>query len=697
MPQTVHIKGVGAVHFPDSFTPEQITQAIERDILPQRQTTAQQAQQQRADSIPAAARAGRGAQDVIDRTTQLLINAGEKTGLLNEGTADHATRAMTDEQRQYERDLAAGGHEGGDWWRTTGNIAMQAPLMLMPGGKGRLLSKVIAGAAQGGASGALQFDETNSLGGTARNTGLGAVTGAVANPASQWLLSTLGKGSQAVLGKLKGFVSRMGGNTSEAAIVQAVPELAQVPPSVRAQLIEEAKAQQFSTGSLDAEQVGRKANLMANDVTPLKSMVTRNPQDWAIERNLSKMTGPDPELAKIGGQLTDVYSGNDAALARRLDTFGGGGATQEGYGMRVMQSLDDLANASQKEVSELYKTVRETKGDALASDARKVFEVWDDLKDSPVADPITEALKRRLTRLGMIDETGKLTNKTLTVKEAEGLRQFINQQPNVFGKSQVIRAIDEDVLGGAGEDAFKTARSAASERFGMLNNPATQRAINAYGELTQGKTAQNFIKTQVIDGAEQDVKTLLNTLDKIPDAAKKAEAIDAIKGGVVNYLRVKSVNQNSNQFSGANLSKAIREIGDGKLKLILGADDFAKLKSLERASLDATYQPAHSAVNSSNTTPAGLSMIRGGRGLVGVNLPLYLNETAEGMAARSGYGQQLAEALLAKSEGKLPSLPRGARHIGEVLSKLAVPAGAVTLDQSLNQHRKPADNRAQQR
>lgn len=34
MPQAVNIKGVGVVQFPDDYTPEQITSAIERDILP---------------------------------------------------------------------------------------------------------------------------------------------------------------------------------------------------------------------------------------------------------------------------------------------------------------------------------------------------------------------------------------------------------------------------------------------------------------------------------------------------------------------------------------------------------------------------------------------------------------------------------------------------------------------------------------
>jgi len=64
--------------------------------------------------------------------------------------------------------------------------------------------------------------------------------------------------------------------------------------------------------------LSRKANLLANDVTPIKSMVTRNPQDWARERKVAKLTGPDEEIAGKAGELMDVYRANDEALAGRL-------------------------------------------------------------------------------------------------------------------------------------------------------------------------------------------------------------------------------------------------------------------------------------------------------------------------------------------------------------------------------------------
>lgn len=690
MPQPVKIVGFGTVNFPDDFTSEQIQQAIERDVLPQAQNKTSTPDEFKMEPPGAWARAGRGAQDVVDRLSQLTIGGMEKVGLVAPGISDIATQAMQADREEFE---AKKDPDKFDFAGLAGNAGMQAPLALLPGGQKTLASRIFAGAAQGGASGMLQFDPTNSLLGTAKNVGIGAGVGAVAAPVVGYVSNKVGDGVRHILGRLKGLGAKFSGEASEQAILKAVPELQTLTPEERIPLIEEAKKQIAKMGSLDDAAMSRKANLVANEMTPTKSMVTRDPADWTLERNLQKLAqSPDEQLSTVGRELTDVYQGNDAAMTRQLEKLGANvpKATQEGYGMTVMKSIDDLADASQKDVSALYKVVRETKGEDLASDARRVVEVWDELKDSPVADPITEAVKRRLTRLGMLDEAGKLTSKTLTVREAEGLRQFINQQPNVFGKAQIIRAIDEDVLGGAGEDAFKVARDAASARFDVLGNPATQKALNAYGELTQGKTSQNFIKTQVIDAAAQDVKTLVATLGKIGDEAKKTEALNAMKGGVLSYLQSKAINPNSGKFSGAALNKAVLEIGDEKLVLTLGQAEATKLKSLARAALDATYEPAYSAVNHAGTAPMLMSLMQKARTIPGI--PLLVTDEAQKAAARSGYQGQLADVLAAKA-GELPQAPQSVARLAEAL-RLAAPPAAAT---ALNQQRKPPDKKTKDR
>jgi hypothetical protein len=690
---SVDVKGFGKVNFPATFTPEQIQRAIESDILPQRKS--QPAEPEYRAEPGMMARVGRGAQDVVDRLTQLTIGAGEKIGMLEPGIGDLATKAMNEEAQQYESDrqAAKGGDAGFDLARITGNVGMQAPLALIPGGQKSILSRAAVGGTQGAASGALQFDPSNSVEGSARNIGLGAGAGAIAGPVIGILGDKIGKVIRGLVGRAKGVGAKISGEASDAAILNAVPELNDLPPAQKIGLLAEAKKQIAQMGVLDDAAMSRKANLVANDVTPTKSMVTRDPADWTLERNLQKLAqSPDDEISGVGKQLTDVYQRNDAALSGKLGSMSESipKATQEGYGMKVMKSLDDLAEASQDDVGKLYEQVRVAKGNDLASDARNLAATLDDLKDSTYAEKMVSSVTNKLRRFGMLDSDGQLTSKTLTVDQAEELRKFVNKLPNDFGKRDIIRAIDADVVSGLGDDAFSGARKAASERFGMLDNPATQRALNSFGELQQGKTAQNFIKSQVIDAAEQDVKTLVDTIGKITDQAKRKEATEAMRGGVLAYLESKAVNPNSGQFSGANFNKAVQTIGPKKLSLLLGDAQAKQVQSLARASLDATYQPAFSAVNNSNTAPMLMSLMQKARTIPGV--PLLVTDEAQKIAARSGYKSQLAEALAAQG-GKSAPVPQSVQRMVEAL-RLSVPQASVA---TLNEASKDADRKAKQR
>lgn len=636
----------------------------------------------------------RGTQDVIDRGVQLSLNAGEKIGALEPGIADSATQQINKERAGYDARRvkdAPDGKPGIDFARIGGGAAPLAPLgLIVPAGGAGYGAALVNGAVQGGISGALQYDPTNSLAGTAKNTAVGTAAGGLLGVIGKGIGDAAGKAGGYLIGKIKGVGAQLSGKTSPQSILQKVPEIAdqQLPQSARQDLIEEAAAQLKSSGNLDAEALGRKANLLANlgdkgQVT--KSMVTRSPQDWAVERNLSKLTGPDERLAQIGGELTDVYRANDAALADKLRGFSQGRpqGSQESLGQAGMEGIEKVSKETQKQVGDLYDIVRSTRGNDLASDARKLYSTLDDLGDSTYAEKLVGSVRNKLKRFGMIDSTGALTNKTLTVTQAEELRKFVNRLPNDYGKSDIISAIDQDVLGGLGDDAFGAARKAASDRFDLLGNPATQRAVNTMGELQQGKTAQNFIQQQVVNSSEQDLDALLKTL------ASKPDSIQALRAGVLQHLEERAINPNSGQFSGANLNKALNQFGDRKLNALFGVDEASRLKSLARAGLDATYQPPYSAVNSSNTTPTVLSLTRKARAVPGV--PLLVTDEAEKIAARSGYQRQLADALAARS-GSVPESDT-ARQIAIALSRASTPAVAPALDQTIQSRRRPVDKR----
>lgn len=694
MPKTVHdVPGYGTIHFPDEFTEQDIQRAIAE--MPQNQRQSKRRPDDLyypAHQIPVAPpntleRLGRGAQDTLDRISQLWVAAGEKVGAYPEGLGDVMTHGMNKEQAEYRKHLPEGDVDVG---RVLGNVGMTSPLILTPAGAS-YWGALGWGAGTGAASGFLQYDETNSLEGTLKNTGTGAVVGAAAGPLARAVSQGIKAFTQRGLGKFKGVMERMGGKADPQDIVREVPEFAELPPEMRATLILEAQKQISATGTLNVEQLARKANLIANDVTPTKSMVTRNPRDWSMERNMQKLAqSPDEQISGLGQELTNVYRANDAALSGRMRSFAQGlpQGTSEAHGMAIMQALDNLSSSSQKDVGALYKMVRETSGDMLASDAKALVSTLDDLKDNTYAEKLVSSVQNKLKRFGMLDKDGNLTANTLTVNQAEELRKFVNTLPNDFGKKDIIRAIDTDVLQGAGSDAFEAARGAAQKRFAMLENPVTQKALNAYGELTQGKTAQNFIKSQVIDAAEQDVTTLLNTLKNLPEK-EAAQAVDSMKSGVLQYLESKAINPNSGQFSGAKLNDAIRQIGEGKLRKILGEQEFKQVSSLARAGLDATFEPAYASVNHSGTAPMLLSLTQKARAFPGV--PLLVNKELENLAARSGYRKQLADTLAAGVENTMPQLSPRVRSLIDMIRGAGAPAAVVTADQIRDPRRKGAN------
>lgn len=695
--RVVRVPGLGDVTFPAEMNDAQVAEAIRRNLAQsqdparaKRMAALQQSYRNidadnRAVAVDAAPRGwervGRGALDVRQGVKQLVLQGTDAAGL-TEGAAPQYTQRVNAEIGRYDTDRANAGETGFDWLRLGGQAMATAPAMLLlPGAAATSVAgRTGAGALGGSVSGAVMFAPSGTMAERARNAAIGAALGAATAPFTGYATDKLGAGLKSLLGRFRGRVAQI----TEQDILQALPDVQTLTAEAQRDLVAEAQAMVRQTGRFDAEQLARKANLLAQGAKPTTSMVTRNPADWARERNLSKLgQSPDPRLAGMANQLTDLYQANDAAFASRL---GAPAASQEAQGMAVMRSIADLAETSQDEVSKLYGAVETQRGAELAADARNLFGKLDDLRDSTAADSLTQSVLRRLKRFGMVDDAGALTSQSLTVKQAEELRKFINAQPSGYGKRDLIAALDEDVLGGLGEDAYSAARRAARERFQMLGNPATQRALDTFGELTQGKTAQNFIRSQVVSAADQDVQSLVQTLNQIPDANQRTTALAALRDGVLAHLREKAINPNGGQFSGAGLNKALEALGEQKLALIFGPDQAGQLRSLARAALDATYQPPYAAVNASNTAPMLMSLIERGRGVAGVNLPLGLNEAAQASAARSGYARQLAEALAARGQAPAvqvsPRMARSAEELALALRAAAPPATYGAIDQA---------------
>lgn len=706
----VNVEGVGTVNFPDDMSEEEITQAIETEILPQYETQAAPAAPKPVAAIPdiapdapgALARVGRGAVDVKEGVQQRILQGVRKLPTPDVSIQELRAYASPEEQRLSDADLMAkyqstdiaqdftdranderalyekgrGPDPGFDAWRMVGNIAASSPAMLIGRSGPGIINRAIQGAMQGGAAGATQFSEKNSAGEVIKDTALGAGIGAVAAPVVGAIADKTGAAIASARARSAGVTASIRGLTQPAAIINQVPEMAGLPDEQLQPLLREAQDYIARTGELDAAQFARKANLIRQGLQPTKAMVTRNARDWSIEENLRRAgtNSTDDVLGTTAQNLTDLRTSNDAALAERLRSFGRGGpaGSQEAQGQRVMEALDDLATASQRQVSDLYDTVRQTSGDQLASDARNLANTLDDLRDNTYAEKLVSSVSNKLRRFGMLDADGNLTNQSLTVTQAEELRKFVNTLPNDYGKRDIIRAIDSDVMLGFGSDAFSSARGAAQQRFRMLGNPATQRALDALGELAQGKNAQGFIRNHVVNAPAQDLRSLMSTLSNLP-ADRAAGATSAIRSGVLDHLEQAAVNVNSGQFSGANFNKALEKIGNEKLAMVFG-DDLPQLQQFARAALDATYAPPYSAVNYSNsgTLLASLGDRFAKSMSYGRATPLVgpMIEMGKQISAQNARQQALAQALAAQIDTPVVEPGQTARALARALAQV---------------------------
>jgi hypothetical protein len=640
-------------------------------------------------------RLGRGAEDIWQGGKQALLNIGDK--ITGSHEADKFTARVNDELANYEAGRAAEGNTGVDWIRGLGTAA--TPLSLIPGAGSTLGRTAALGALAGGTAGGLRYDEQNALGDRLKNTLTGAVIGAVAAPVAQLGTQAAIRGGQAVINAGRSTVGKIsdmlgGRGATDIAEQAAGPAWAGLPQTAQNALAADARAQ-LSSGNLDPAMIERKANLLAQGVTPTKSMVTRTPADWTIERNLQKIPG-------VGDDLTAVYQANDKALAGKLTTMLQGlpQATQEGQAMTVLKGIDNLADATQAEVRAAYKAVSAAKGKDFGLQPASLLSVLDNLKGNAFADPLYRTITSRLDTLSPAPAEGGNFGRALSVDAAEELRKYVNSQPsyangvNLGGfKKQIISAIDQDVLGSTGEDAFSGARLIASGRFKLLGNPAVQKALDNYGELTQGKTAQNFIQQQVVSAPIQDVKTLAASLAKIPDPAMRGTAQQALEAGTLAHFRDAFINQNSGQVSGAKLATALREFGGGsdeKLIAIVGRQKADQLKALSQAALDATYQPAHSSVNSANTAPTMVNFLSTMRKLpiAGKLSEWAVPQPLEESLTQNAYRHQLGGILNASAEVGQQNQLAQRKALAQMLTNVFRPGAAAAV--SLNQARDSA-------
>lgn len=339
---------------------------------------------------------------------------------------------------------------------------------------------------------------------------------------------------------------------------------------------------------LDPEALKREAQLssLPKPITSgTKGQLTRDPLQQRTEQLL--------KATDAGAELRQIDIEQNAALQENLDVLRGktNASGDLNVGKSVQGALRDRYKASQRMVSALYKKA-EAAGELQGPvNVDKVVEYLTNHEDPS---QVSYALSK-LKKLGVIQEEseGGITvnsNRPMTLNELEGVRRAAVAAGKDGGTkghyAGELRSIIDEAEEGAGGEAFKAAR-AARKQVGdeFERTSAIARLVKNKRMSSDRATAleDTFHKT-VLEGSLEDVMNVKKSLQ----GSKGTAAWNDLRGAVIDYIKDKATGGKlglTNQAGDLNatwggMKRAIENIGDDKLKFILGENDANILKDI---------------------------------------------------------------------------------------------------------------------
>jgi len=524
-------------------------------------------------------------------------------------------RMVSENERRYQgaRRVVSGQEDPGfDWARLGGTILNPVNLTaarLLPIKPGMTMAaKAGTGAAAGTVGGALtpvtEMAPDQSFAATkAAQTGLGAVGGAVLTPA----LSKVADSLAGRLARFAGSSSAAGAKAAanaDAMLAQALSETGQTVADVPPQVIQSLRSQVADAlrhgRKLDAAALLRQADADVVGVKLTQGQLTRDPTQFAAERNLRGVTEGLPLMQRFDEQnrtMTSLLTKGFGA-DRAAEPYAAGG--------QLIDSLRAADQGMRAQVTNAYTAARGSAGagselnlTGLAQDYAKIISDYG-TKNIP------QAVAQRLEQMGLLSGTQR---KLVTAADAEDLLQVINKNrsndPAVNSALGEIREAVKRAVTTAEVDGgpFTTARAMAAQRFALHDAvPALKAAAN--GEVSADDFVQRFVLRAKTDEAKR-LAAMLSRND--PEAFQQAR--DQIGASLARAAFGENT-AGDRVFASERFAKALRTMGSEKLRAFFTPEEVAKVQALARVSSYINATPAGSPVNTSNTAAAMFNLMR---------------------------------------------------------------------------------------
>lgn len=437
------------------------------------------------------------------------------------------------------------------------------------------------------------------------------------------------------------------------------------------------------------ERQGRLASLPKPITNPTKGQLTRDPLQQRTEQ-LVKATESGKELRDLDVQQNkDLLENLDILKGRAQGTGKAEGPLQTGQS--VQGALRSRYAGAQAKVRKLY---REAEKAGELQGPVNIDRLVEYLKNSD--DPAEVAYVRsRLAGLKAIKEetNGGITvesNRPLTLSELEGIRRAAVAKGKSGGTaahyaSEVKDVIDQ-ITDGSGGEKYKAARAARKalgdefERTSAISRLVKNRKLSK----DRATALEDTWHKTVINGSLEDITKVRRSL--LAGGEKGRAAWGDVRAATVDYLKDKATggrmglrNESGDLHAtwGA-LKRAYQDIGEDKLKFILGEKDAATLKNIVDAAQDLKTE-APTGVKGSPTMDKLLTFLdRIGR-VPGLGRATELaGGVAKGVSKVAEIGKTGREIRAAKKT-PLDEAEESARARKRHTLRDLTPAGAVTL------------------
>jgi len=644
-----------------------------------------------------------GARDPIDAQAQLLVhalpdgvvsavNAGTRwvnelpligpvtkaLGMTPASTAE-VDRGISQQEAEYEAARHATGQTGTDWWRLAGNVVSPANAEIPIGGiaAARTIPALAAAGAKAGIVGGVMQPVTNPEGqqnfwaSKGVQAGTGALTGGIATPIASKILGV-------VVPRVQQLLKPGGAVDPDQVVRQALSEAGISAEDMTPAQLEALKRQALDAASgrtpLDPAAAMRKQDFEALGMQPTLGQITRDPMQFARERNLRGIEG-------VGELLQARFTAQNRQLADTLAGYGGRQATDaQSAGDRLADALRNFDKDARSQIGSAYEAARAATGTDLEVPLHGFAQDYAKIVADYGEDTIPSAIRRQAADLGLL--SGK-QQRTFNLQDAEDFLRVVNKNVNPANRPQTaalgeLRDAVKRAIQGADDNGgpFAVPRQMAADRFALEDAlPALKRAA------TGSANPDRFVQQYVVGAPTPQVKMLAELLRKT-DPASLEVARNQV-GAVLERAAFGENQAGDAVLRHEALARTLRQIGPEKLSAFYSPQEVDQLMRAARVGAYINASPQAATVNASNTAPAWANIVGPASWAAG-KIPLIgpiVRNTIEAGAERTARQQAVAAALAAQVPAQAAKASPQADRLVRALLRPAGILGAAQLEQ----------------